>query len=333
MTLVLKDRYGRVHDYLRISLTDKCNLNCIYCNPQLPASKKLDKKEILNFDELLRLIGIFTTGLGIRKIRFTGGEPMVRKDIMNFFEALSPIKDQTGFEFALTTNGTLLENNIGALKKAGLDRVNISLDSLRPEVFRRITGSDKLTEVIHSISLLEDAGFTNIKINTVVIKKVNDNEVTDFVHFFKDHSVTLRFIEFMPFQNNGWTTEAFAGSEEIKKKIERDFVLNRIEDSLQIADLYQVRGYRVKTGFISPISQHFCGQCNRLRLRANGKLKLCLFDPSTNDTDLKEALRGGCSDNDIIKLVSEALNLKLKEHPGVGTLALENKNSMQNIGG
>lgn len=333
MSLVLKDRYGRVHDYLRISLTDKCNLNCIYCNPQLPASNKLDKKEILNFDELLRLIRIFTAGLGIRKIRFTGGEPMVRKDIMKFFEALCPIKKETGFEFAITTNGTLLEGNVQALKNAGLDRVNISLDSLRPEVFKYITGSDKLSEVIKNISALEDAGFDNIKINTVLIRNVNVSEVTDFIDFFKDHSVTLRFIEFMPFQNNGWTNEAFVSSAEVKEEIEKKFVLDRIEDRLQIADLYQLRGFKAKTGFIRPISQHFCGECNRLRIRANGKIKLCLFDQTKNEIDLKKALRSGCSDSDIINLVSEAMALKEKEHPGIGILASENNNSMQNIGG
>lgn len=333
MSLVLKDRFGRIHDYLRISLTDKCNLSCIYCDPQLAVSKKLDKKEILNFDELLRLIRIFTTGLGIKKIRFTGGEPMVRKDIMKFFEALSPIKKETGFEFALTTNGTLLEGNIPRLKQAGLDRVNISLDSLRPEVFKYITGSDKLSEVIKNIFALEEAGFGNIKINTVVIRNVNDTEVRDFVHFFKDHSVTVRFIEFMPFQNNGWVNEAFVGAEEVKKNIEKDFVLDKIEDPLQIAELYSLRGFKAKTGFIRPISQHFCGECNRLRIRANGKLKLCLFDAASNEIDLKEVLRSQNSDSGIIKSVLDALPLKEKEHPGISTLALENNNSMQNIGG
>ncbi|MGE5439599.1 MAG: GTP 3',8-cyclase MoaA [Bacteroidota bacterium] len=333
MSLVLKDRYGRIHDYLRISLTDRCNFNCIYCTPQMEEAKKLDKKEILTFDELLRLVRIFTTEFGIRKIRFTGGEPMVRKDIIKFFEALSPIQKQTGFEFAITTNGALLHGNLNALKKAGLNRVNISLDSLRPEVFRYITGSDKLDQVIRNILSLEEEGFKNTKINTVVIKNLNDTEAADFIDFFKRREITVRFIEFMPFQNNGWKKESFVSAEEIKNSIERRFHLDKTEDRHQIAELYQVRGFKAKAGFIRPISRHFCSECNRLRLKANGKMKLCLFDPAQNEIDLKELLRKGSSDGEIIKLVSESLSNKAKEHPGIYSLALGNKNSMKNIGG
>ncbi|MGE5354084.1 MAG: GTP 3',8-cyclase MoaA [Acidobacteriota bacterium] len=333
MSLVLKDRFGRIHDYLRISLTDRCNFNCIYCNPQIEAAEKLDKKEILTFGELLRLIRIFTTEFGIRKIRFTGGEPMVRNDIIKFFEALSPIQKQTGFEFAITTNGTLLEGNLHALKNAGLNRVNVSLDSLRPEVFKYITGSDKLNQVIRNILSLEEEGFKNIKINTVVIRDINDAEAADFIEFFKHRDITVRFIEFMPFQNNGWKKESFVSAEEIKENIQKRFTLNKTEDRLQIAELYEVKGFKVKTGFIRPISMHFCSECNRLRLRANGKMKLCLFDPAKNEIDLKELLRNGSSNSDIVKLVSESLNHKAKEHPDIYSLALGNNNSMQNIGG
>lgn len=333
MSLVLKDRFGRIHDYLRISLTDKCNLNCIYCNPQLPRPEKLAKKDILNFDELLRIISIFSVLLGFRKIRFTGGEPLLRKDIMKFFEALSPIKAKTGVEFAITTNGTLLEGNADALKRTGVDRINISLDSLRPGVFKYITGSDKLPEVIRSISALEEAGFENIKINTVIMRNVNDNEISEFVDYFKDHNVTLRFIEFMPFRNNGWSREAFIDSEEVKGIINKSFALEKLEDRAQIAEIYKVAGCKAKVGFIRPISQHFCGECNRLRLKADGKLKLCLFDPALREIDLKGALRSGSSDEDIIRIISESLNLKEKEHSSLSILALENKNTMQNIGG
>lgn len=335
MPLVLKDRFGRIHDYLRISLTDRCNLNCIYCDPQLPKSLKLDKKEILNFDELLRLIRIFTESLGIRKVRFTGGEPMLRKDIMKFFEAIFPLKQKTGFEFAITTNGTLLEGNIEALKSAGLDRINLSLDSLRPEVFKYITGSDKLSEVLKNIRGLEDAGFQNVKINTVVMRNINDKEAVEFIDFFKNWNLTVRFIEFMPFENNGWTREMFVSSEEVRKNIEKHFRLEKMEDKSQIAQLFRLSGFKAKIGFIRPVSQHFCSQCNRLRLKANGKLKLCLFDPSQREIDLREMLRdqSNRSDSDIIKIISESLSLKEKEHPEVGTLALENRNSMQNIGG
>ncbi|HEX2865515.1 MAG TPA: GTP 3',8-cyclase MoaA [Ignavibacteriales bacterium] len=335
MPLVLKDRFGRIHDYLRISLTDRCNLNCIYCcNPQLPKSLKPDKKEILNFDELLRVVRIFTESLGIRKVRFTGGEPMLRKDIMKFFEALSPLKKRTGFEFAVTTNGTLLEGNIEALKSAGLDRINISLDSLRSEVFKYITGSDKLSEVLKNINGLEETGFQNIKINSVVMRNINDSEAAEFADFFRNRNITVRFIEFMPFENNGWTRETFVSSEEVKKNIEKHFHLEKIEDKSQIAQLYRMTGYKAKIGFISPVSQHFCSECNRLRLKANGRLKLCLFDPAQREIDLRDVLRDeGSSDLDIITIISESLSLKEREHPEVSTLALENRNSMQNIGG
>ncbi|MCU7496257.1 MAG: GTP 3',8-cyclase MoaA [Ignavibacteria bacterium] len=334
MTLVLKDRFGRIHDYLRVSLTDKCNLKCIYCTPhQINARDKLDKSEILSFDELLRIIRVFTTRLGIKKVRFTGGEAMARKDIMKFFWTLAPLKEKTGFEFAITTNGTLLKENIEALKKCGLDRVNLSLDSLCPGVFKYITGSDKLQDVLGCISSLEEAGFENLKLNTVVIRDINHLETADFVDFFRYRDITLRFIEFMPFQNNGWTKEAFVSSEEVRRHIEKRFILEKIEDRHQIADLYRVKGYKVKVGFIRPISEHFCANCNRLRIKANGSMKLCLFDPEESEIDLKAALRNGSDDIELIRLISEAMKLKEKEHPDVGSLAQGNRNSMQNIGG
>ena len=332
---ILKDRFNRIHDYLRISLTDKCNLNCIYCNPFEHHSKKLNKNAILNFDELLRLINIFSGRLGIRKIRFTGGEPLVRKNILEFFKSVHLLKIKYGFELGLTTNGTLLENNLQKLKQYGIDKLNISLDSLKPERFQYITGKNNLDAVVRSIYKAMDLGFNPLKINVVVMKNVNEDEITDFVEFVKDKNLNVRFIEFMPFGNNNWNTDGFISSEEIKNIIENKYQLKEITGPLNlVAKDYSLAGHSGKISFISSISDHFCKSCNRLRIDARGKMKLCLFSTGTNELNFKQLLNDSkFSDENIGEMISNSLYLKKETHPSVEDLVKFEENNMLNIGG
>ncbi len=331
----LKDNFKRVHDYLRISLTDKCNLNCIYCNPADAKIKKLQRNEILSYDELLRLINIFTGKLGVKKIRFTGGEPLVRKDIIHFFESVSLLKQQYGFEFGLTTNGTLLEDKLDSLKRFGLDKLNISLDSLRPERFKYITGKDNLDSVIRSIQKASEIGFEPLKINVVVMRFVNDDEIIDFVDLVKDTKMNVRFIEFMPFGNNRWNREGFISYKEIKNIVEKKYQLTEITSFKNlVAKDFHIDGHTGKVSFISSISNHFCESCNRLRIDARGKMKLCLFSSGEDELSFKELLNNkNYSDDDICGLIENALQLKKKVHPGVDELLKLEENNMLSIGG
>ncbi len=332
---ILKDRFNRIHDYLRISLTDKCNLNCIYCNPLEHHSKKLNKNEILTFDELLRLINIFSGRLGVKKIRFTGGEPLVRKNILEFFKSVHLLKIKYGFELGLTTNGTLLDNCLQELKRYGIDKLNISLDSLKPERFQYITGKDNLNTVIRAINKAADLGFNPLKINVVVMKNVNEDEVIDFVEFAKDTNLNVRFIEFMPFGNNNWNTDGFISSEEIKNIIETKYQLEEITGTLNlIAKDYSVAGHSGKVSFISSISNHFCKSCNRLRIDARGKMKLCLFSTGTNELNFKQLLNNPqFSDENISEKILTSLYLKEETHPRVEDLLKFEENNMLSIGG
>ena len=332
---ILKDSFNRIHDYLRISLTDKCNLNCIYCNPLEHQSKKLNKNKILTFDELLRLINIFSGGLGINKIRFTGGEPLVRRNILGFFKSVHLLKIKYGFELGLTTNGTLLEGNLQELKGYGIDKLNISLDSLKPERFQYITGKDNLDSVIRSINKATDLGFNPLKINVVVMKNVNEDEVIDFVEFATYTNLNVRFIEFMPFGNNNWNTDGFISSEEIKNLIETKYKLKEITGPMNIvAKDYSIAGHSGKVSFISSISDHFCKSCNRLRIDARGKMKLCLFSTGTNELNFKQLLNNSqYSDEMISEMILTSLYQKEKTHPRIEELLKFEENNMLSIGG
>ncbi len=331
----LIDGFNRIHDYLRISLTDKCNLNCIYCNPSLYSTKKLTKKEILSFDELLRLIDLFTGRLGIKKIRFTGGEPLVRNNVLEFFGSVYELKRKYGFEIGLTTNGTLLEDKLFELKRFGIDKLNISMDSLKPGRFQYITGKNNLDTVKNSINKAAEIGFDPLKINVVVMRNVNDDEVLDFIDFVKDTKLNVRFIEFMPFGNNMWNSEGFISYGEIKKRIEKKYALSEITGIKNlVAKDFRIEGHTGKVSFISSISNHFCESCNRLRIDAQGKMKLCLFSNGVNELNFKELLNDkSYSDEDICGFISESLLSKEKLHPDVDELLKLEENNMLSIGG
>ena len=331
----LIDNFGRIHDYIRISLTDKCNLNCIYCNPGIHNYKKLGKNDILTYDELIRLIKIFLLDFKVRKIRFTGGEPLIRKDIITFFEKLFDVKHRHNFEFCLTTNGTLLEDKIFLLKELGLNKLNISVDSLNAEKFKQITGKDVINSVKRSIDMAEELKFDELKINVVLIKGINDGEILDFVDFVRDREITLRFIEYMPFSCNGWNKKMFISCEEIKSMIEKKYNLKKINDSkLRVASNFNIEGNRSSIGFISSISNLFCGSCNRIRIKSNGNMKSCLFSKETEEIDLKKYIRDPLyGDSDIARLILNRLQLKEKEHVSVNDIIKLEKNKMFSVGG
>jgi len=331
----LKDRYNRVHNYLRISLTDRCNLKCLYCNPddfQLRYSKRTD---ILNFDEILRIIKIFTGSFGFNKIRFTGGEPFVRKEILHLFEEADKLKSTYNFDVGITTNGTLLEDKIESLKKFGVDKLNISLDSLDKDKFKLITGKDNFESIMRSINKAMDLGFSPLKINVVVLKNINDNEIVDFVDFAVDKNLNIRFIEFMPFGNNSWSKDTFISYKELKTRVEEKYILEEIpSNNGKVAKDFNIIDHPGSVSFISSLSDNFCGSCNRLRITATGKMKLCLFSNGENEINFKQLLSGvKYSDEQICEVIQDAIQFKLEKHPEPEELAKLEENNMLTLGG
>jgi cyclic pyranopterin phosphate synthase len=331
----LTDSHNRIHEYLRISLTDKCNLNCLYCNPISNRQNNYHQSDILDYSEILRLIKLFTGELGFKKIRFTGGEPMVRKDILTLFESVSELKSIYNFEIGITTNGTLLEDKLTSLKKFGVDKLNISLDSLKEDNFKLITGKNNLNNVIRAINKAEELGFNPLKINVVVLKNVNDSEIIDFVDFVKNRNLNVRFIEFMPFGNNSWNEAGFISFNEIKNIVEQKYTLQEIPtDKNAIAKDFKILNHKGKVSFISSISDHFCNGCNRLRINSKGMMRLCLFSTGHNEINFKQLFSEvNKSDDEICEIIYQALQQKQKQHPDVEQLMTLERNNMLSIGG
>ncbi len=326
----LIDQYNRRLNYLRISVTDRCNLRCLYCIPRGGVAK-LGHKDILSYEEILRLARI-AAGLGVQKIRVTGGEPLLRKGIFNFLPLLAALP---GLEdLALTTNGIYLKENLENLRSSGIKRLNISLDSLRPEIYRRITGLDRFQAVWEAIRSAEKLGFDPIKINVVVIKGQNDSEILDFARLSLDHPYHIRFIEYMPIGTNITVLPVeHVSNSLVKSQLNKLGKLNPIGAGKYDgpAERFRFEGAPGEIGFISPLTDHFCHDCNRLRLTASGTLSLCLL--SDREEDLKGPMRDGASDDDLTRIfVRAALN-----KPGAHPSASENSNhfsgQMSSIGG
>lgn len=329
----LKDSFNRIHDYVRISLIDKCNLNCIYCNPQNTMNMFYSNKSILSFEEIFRLILILVRDFEVKKIRFTGGEPLIRKDITDFFKLIFSLKNQYDFEIGITTNGTNLLDKLEHLFNYGIDSLNISLDTLDRKKFISITGKDYFDETLKAIQKAVTMGFNSVKINVVVIKGINDDELISFIEYFKSYNISLRFIEYMPFSGNRWEEEKFISWWEIKSNIKEKFNLIEIKNRSKISKDYLVDGTNLKVGFISSISDHFCDSCNRLRITASGQIKNCLF-AVPDDKSLKSLLTDeNISDEVIAKFILNSLNSKWYKHPDSNELLLLNKNNMMSIGG
>ena len=307
------DKYNRHINYLRVSITDRCNLRCIYCMPA-EGITCMRHEEILTYEELHRIIRI-STELGIRKVRITGGEPLVRRGIVDFIESLQTIKKLE--DISMTTNGIMLENFAEQLHAAGMRRINVSLDSLNPEKYRQITRLGDISAVLRGIEKARETGFSPIKINIVAIKGFNDDEILDFARLTFEMPYHIRFIELMPIgvAGNG-IDDRFLSNEFIKNRIETLGKLEHIKRNKNgtdgPADVYRLKGGKGAIGFISAISHKFCSTCNRLRLAADGQLRTCLL--SDEETDLKGPLRSGCVDSVLKETLIGAIARKPRQH-------------------
>jgi len=307
----LIDLFKRKVEYLRLSVTDRCNLNCRYCAPSMP--KPIQPDQLLTFEEMYRVV---KTGvrLGIRKVRLTGGEPLFRRGVVDFVESLCRIEELT--EVSLTTNGTLLEQRALRLKAAGMNRINISLDTLSREKFRQLTGADQFNQVWNGIMKAVEAGFSPVKINTVVMRGFNDNEVTALADLTLKYPFHVRFIEYMPIGVDPKTaSDCFIPSAELKRSLEiASGRLIPIQEQQfdGPAKRYRFENALGEIGFISSMSNHFCDSCNRMRMTARGFLRPCLL--SEEQVDVITKLRGNASDEEIESLFRQALVLKNSRH-------------------
>lgn len=324
-----RDPYARIIDYLRISIIDRCNLRCIYCMP-FEGVKPLDHQNILKYEEIIRIARI-AAGLGVKRIRLTGGEPLIRKNLPYLISSLAGIN---GIEdIALTTNGLLLVQLAAVLAGAGLGRVNVSLDSLRPERYREITRGGELRKVLEGISAAEQAGLHPVKINMVPIRGINDDEVEDFARLTLNSPSHVRFIEFMPIgATEFWSEDKYVPTDEIKRRVESLSPLMPVKVRRNgPARYFRFEGAPGVIGFISALTHHFCGFCNRLRLTSDGKLRPCLF--SETEIDLKSALRRGAPDTEIERLLKLAVEIKPDSHTLSEEKRFPHLKPMSKIGG
>lgn len=323
----LIDSFGRAHTYLRISVTDRCNLRCRYC---MPADGLVWKKkdQLLSYEEIERLARIFVS-MGIEKIRLTGGEPLVRKDLLTLVQKLAKIENLK--TLAMTTNATLLAPQAKALRQAGLTHLNISLDSLRKERFEEITRLDSFDDVLSGIMAAIENGYQSLKINAVAIAGFNDDEILDFVAFAQKYKVNVRFIEFMPFKDNEWNIEKVVTYSEMKAQIEKHYNLSQIvQNPSDVSKDFAISGGG-SVSFITSMSESFCSTCNRLRMTGEGSIKSCLFYPA--ELSLRDAMRSGASDETLEDMILQSLAAKPEAHPPAEEIAAQDNRTMIEIGG
>ena len=329
---ILQDLHGRDHTYLRISLTERCNLRCTYCMPE-NGIQLSPKSHLMTYEEVYKIAKTFVKH-GVNKIRLTGGEPLVRKDIATILEKLSTLP----VELSITSNAVIIDKFIDVLKLYNVKKINVSLDSLDESKFKHITRRHEFKRVYNNILLLIKEGFT-VKVNAVLMKGFNDNEIVDFINLTKDLPISIRFIEFMPFDGNKWDKSKMVSYAEIMSYVNDSFSKDdiiRLEDAPNdTSKNYKIKGYQGSFGIISSVTNPFCDSCNRLRLTANGQLKNCLF--SSTESDLLTTLRSGQS---IEPIIQKAVKAKFKVRGGMNTIEklqepkLHTKNrSMITIGG
>jgi len=314
ITAMLMDAYNRPIRDLRVSLTDRCNFRCFYCLPhgEPPIAPK---EQMLSYEEIDHVCEIFVS-LGIEKLRLTGGEPMLRRDIETIIRKLARLKDSGLRDLALTTNGYYLPERAQGLKEAGLDRVTISLDSLKRDVFKRMTGVDVLDKVLAGIDAAKKAELDPIKINAVIVRGHNEDEVADFAAFARDYDVKMRYIEFMPLDSgHEWSRDDVVSGKEIRERISERFPLVRV-DAVRGSDTSSryrfADGAPGEIGIIAPVTEPFCGACSRIRLTADGQIRTCLF--STVEHSLRDVVRSGASREEIIDYIRSVIMKKEPRH-------------------
>ncbi|XP_054791016.1 GTP 3',8-cyclase, mitochondrial-like isoform X2 [Prosopis cineraria] len=324
---MLVDSFGRLHTYLRISLTERCNLRCQYCMPEegveLTSSPKL-----LTRTEIMRLANLFVSS-GVNKIRLTGGEPTVRKDIEDICWDLSSLKGLK--TLAMTTNGIALARKLPKLKECGLTSVNISLDTLVPAKFEFMTRRKGHEKVMSSVNTAVDLGYNPV--NCVVMRGFNDDEICDFVELTRGKPINVRFIEFMPFDGNVWNVKKLVPYSEMLDIVGKRFIgLKRLQDHpTDTAKNFTIDGHQGTVSFITSMTEHFCAGCNRLRLLADGNLKVCLFGPS--EVSLRDPLRQGAEDHELREIIGAAVKRKKASHAGMFDIAKTANRPMIHIGG
>ncbi len=317
---MLIDKFNRKINYIRVSVTDRCDLKCIYCTPKDSGSHSR-RRAILRFEEIVRIVRCFAN-MGVHHVRITGGEPLMRKGIVSLIEQLSRIDGIN--DLAMTTNATLLSRYARGLKEAGLKRVNISLDTLKPETFKIISGGGSLEDVLNGIKAAVNLGLSPVNLNAVAMKGLNDAELIDLVNFAIENNANMRFIECMPVGRLGSLgKDRFIPVKEIKSLIENRFeLIPAIPPLLKggkgglvgggPASYFHIKGQKIKIGFISPVTQHFCEYCNRVRLTAEGILRLCLGQKS--EIDLRDYIRSGVSDEALQEIIVKAVQNKPQGH-------------------
>ena len=329
---MLADAYGRVATDLRVSLTDRCNLRCAYCMPA-EGLDWLPREEVLTAGEIARLVGIGVRMLGIREVRFTGGEPLLRRELADIVARTAALTPRP--EISLTTNGIGLARRARDLRAAGLDRVNVSLDTLRPEVFRKLARRDRLPDVLSGLSAAAEAGLTPVKVNAVLMRGINDDEAVPLLSYCLDRDYELRFIEQMPLDaQHGWSRAEMVTADEIFALLSEKFTLTPDDAAARgsaPAERFLVDGGPARVGVIASVTRPFCGSCDRVRLTADGQVRNCLF--AREESDLRAALRGGLPDDEIAARWTSAVAGKLPGHGINDPSFLQPDRPMSAIGG
>ncbi len=322
------DRFGRKHTYLRVSVTDRCNFRCVYCMPPEGIAWR-ERDEILDYEEIVRLTRLMAE-MGVDKVRLTGGEPTVRKNVEWLIAEVARVPGVRSL--LMTTNGFRLPKMAAAYREAGLTGLNVSLDTLRPDRFREITRTDKFETVWEGIQAALELGFSPMKINVVAMAGVNEDELLDFVELTREQKLNVRFIEFMPFDDNGWTKGALYPYRKMREDIERVHPLEPVPaEPTAVAKDFRVPGFKGTVSFVTSMTEDFCGSCNRIRLTAEGALKPCLFSPL--EVSLRDPMRRGASDDELAEIIVSTVLRKPKGHEELDVLPLLKNRAMVSIGG
>lgn len=325
----LTDTFGRAHTYLRVSLTERCNLRCVYCMPE-DGVKLTPSEDLLSADEVERLVSVFARA-GVNKVRLTGGEPTVRSDLEDIVKRVAAVPGIV--DVSMTTNGVTLGKRLETLKANGLTRLNISLDTLVPAKFEFMTRRKGQERVVASIDKAIELGFQSVKVNCVVMRGQNDDELLDFVALTKNKPINVRFIEYMPFDGNKWSTKKVVSYVEMKSRIEEKYgaLVRRDDAPEEVAKNFSVDGHVGSVSFVTSMTNSFCAGCNRLRIMADGNLKVCLFGNS--EVSLRDAMRRGDTNDDLLDVIGAAVRRKKAAHAGMDELARLDNRAMIKIGG